>query len=189
MQVRERALVGLIGLLLVLLVAGCGGTAVEPTPYPSEVDWETAIEILNSGDVEMAAQLHSLEVILTLKDGTASSRHHLDPPRTGPDERETDRRQLLQFQHLIDPSRSLINTQWRRPPPPPAKMNHRQPARIYIHDEITVCRQPVFIGVRAGIWNISHRVWLCIWVLALFSRRKGLLKPMKGFRCRKTDDR
>jgi hypothetical protein len=70
MQVRERALVGLVGLLFVLLVAGCGGTAVEPTPYPSEVDWETAIEILNNGDVEMVAQLHSLEVILTLHDGT-----------------------------------------------------------------------------------------------------------------------
>ncbi len=70
MQVRVRALSGLLCLLLLLLVAGCGGTEIEPTPYPSEVDWETAIEILNSGDVEMVAQFHSLEVILTLKDGT-----------------------------------------------------------------------------------------------------------------------
>jgi hypothetical protein len=41
----------------------------ESTPYPGEVDWDTAIEILNSGEVDMVAQLHSLEVILTLKDG------------------------------------------------------------------------------------------------------------------------
>ncbi len=31
---------------------------------------ETAVEILNTEEVEMVAQLHSLEVILTLKDGT-----------------------------------------------------------------------------------------------------------------------
>jgi hypothetical protein len=70
MQVRVLALSGLLCLLLALLLSGCGGTQAEPTPYPSEVDWKTAVEILNSGDVEMAAQLHSLEVILTLKDGT-----------------------------------------------------------------------------------------------------------------------
>ena len=61
----------MLGLLwIALLVSACGGTQAEPTPYPSEVDWETAIEILNTGDVEMVAQLHSLDVILTLKDGT-----------------------------------------------------------------------------------------------------------------------
>ena len=70
MQVRVRVVSGLLCLLFALLVSGCGGTRVEPTPYPSEVGWETAVEILNSGDVEMAAQLHSLEVILTLKGGT-----------------------------------------------------------------------------------------------------------------------
>jgi len=57
-------------LLFALLVSACGGTQVEPTPYPSEVDWETAVEILNSGEVEMVAQLHNLDVMLTLKDGT-----------------------------------------------------------------------------------------------------------------------
>lgn len=62
---------GAFGLLFcALLVTGCGGTQAEPTPYPSEVDWETAVEILNTGDVEMVAQFHSLEVTLTLKDGT-----------------------------------------------------------------------------------------------------------------------
>ncbi len=61
----------IFGLLwIALLVSACGGSRVEPIPYPSEVDWETAVEILNTGEVEMVAQLHSLEVILTLKDGT-----------------------------------------------------------------------------------------------------------------------
>lgn len=60
---------GLIVVLIALLLSGCLGLGSESTPYPAEVDWGTAIEILNSGEVEMAAQLHSLEVILTLKDG------------------------------------------------------------------------------------------------------------------------
>lgn len=59
-------------LLLVLVLSACNGQQAEPTatPYPSEVDWETAVEILNTGDVEVAAQLHSLDVFLTMKDGT-----------------------------------------------------------------------------------------------------------------------
>ena len=68
---RGRTVRAMIGLLwIAILVSACGGTQVEPTPYPSEVDWETAVEILNTGEVEMVAQLHSLEVFLTLKDGT-----------------------------------------------------------------------------------------------------------------------
>ena len=63
-----RLIVGLA--ISVLLLSGCGLFRSEPTPYPSEVDWETAVEILNTGDVEMVAQLHSLEVFLTLNDGT-----------------------------------------------------------------------------------------------------------------------
>ena len=66
-KIPERAVTLLI---IAILVSACGGAQAEPTPYPSEVDWETAIEILNTGDVEMVAQLHSLEVILTLMDGT-----------------------------------------------------------------------------------------------------------------------
>lgn len=66
-----RAARAILSLLwIALLVSACGGTQVEPTPYPGEVDWETAVEILNTGEVEMVAQLHSLDVILTLKDGT-----------------------------------------------------------------------------------------------------------------------
>ena len=51
--------------LLVIAAVLAGATACsafqdEPTPYPSQVDWETAIKILNTGDVVMVAQLHSL---------------------------------------------------------------------------------------------------------------------------------
>ena len=67
----------LVCLLFALLASSCAGTQVEPTPYPSEVNWETAIEILNSGEVEMVAQLHSLDVYLTLKDG--SEIHTVEP--------------------------------------------------------------------------------------------------------------
>ena len=63
---RVQVMSGLLFLLCALLLLGCGGAQIEPTPYPSEVDWETAIEILNSGEVEMAAQLHNLTVTLTL---------------------------------------------------------------------------------------------------------------------------
>lgn len=70
MKVRLLTLCGLACLVFALLLSGCMGIQVDPTPYPGEVAWETAIEILNSGDVEMVAQLHSLEVILSLQDGT-----------------------------------------------------------------------------------------------------------------------
>ncbi len=63
--------------LFALLASGCGRTQLEPTPYPSEVDWETAVEILNTGEVEMVTQLHSLEVTLTMNDGTQI--HTLEP--------------------------------------------------------------------------------------------------------------
>ena len=70
MQVRVQTVSGLLFLMCALLLLGCGGARNEPTPYPGKVDWETAIEILSSGEVEMAAQLHNLTVTLTLKDGT-----------------------------------------------------------------------------------------------------------------------
>ena len=55
-------------LLAVLLLVSCSGagTEVPPTPYPEGVNWETAVEILNSGDVELVVQLHSLDVIFTV---------------------------------------------------------------------------------------------------------------------------
>lgn len=61
---------GLLALIFALMLTACAGIKVESTPYPSEVGWELAVEILNSGEVEMVAQLHSLDVYLTLKDGT-----------------------------------------------------------------------------------------------------------------------
>jgi hypothetical protein len=66
-------------LLLLLLLVGCGGTETElpPTSYPEEVDWETAVEILNSGNVEMVVQTHSLDVTLVMKDGSAI--HTVEP--------------------------------------------------------------------------------------------------------------
>lgn len=67
----------LILLMFALLVSACAGSQVEPTPYPSEVDWETAVEILNTGEVEMVAQLHSLEVILTMNNGAEI--HTIEP--------------------------------------------------------------------------------------------------------------
>jgi hypothetical protein len=59
-------------LLIALLLCGCRGKPAGSidTPYPSEVGWETAVAVLNSGEVTMATQLHSLEVILTMKNGS-----------------------------------------------------------------------------------------------------------------------
>lgn len=57
-------------LVIAVTLSACSATQTDPAPYPGEVDWETAIEILNSGEVEMVAQLHNLEVYLTLNDGT-----------------------------------------------------------------------------------------------------------------------
>jgi hypothetical protein len=55
-------------MLFAVLLFGCGGPTA--TPYPSEVDWDTAVELLNTGEVEMVTQLHSLDVTLKMKDGT-----------------------------------------------------------------------------------------------------------------------
>ena len=60
-------------IFLTISLSACSpDNEVSPTasPYPSEVDWETAIEILNTGQVEMVAQLHSLDVTLRMKDGS-----------------------------------------------------------------------------------------------------------------------
>jgi hypothetical protein len=66
-------------LAVMLLLVGCSGagTEIPPKPYPEQVDWETAVELLNSGDVEMVVQLHSLDVTLTMKDG--SEIHTVEP--------------------------------------------------------------------------------------------------------------
>jgi len=41
-----------------------------PTGYPAEVPWETAVEILNTGQVDSIFQTHNLDVSLVLIDGT-----------------------------------------------------------------------------------------------------------------------
>jgi hypothetical protein len=77
MKIRVLSLAGMLALLLAMMLSSCAGLPSPSPSYPSEVDWETAIEILNSGDVEMVAQLHSLDVYLTLKDG--SEIHTIEP--------------------------------------------------------------------------------------------------------------
>jgi hypothetical protein len=64
-----------MALLLLLFIASCASATA--TPYPDEVDWETAVEILNTGEVEMVVQLHSLDVTFTMKDG--SEIHTVEP--------------------------------------------------------------------------------------------------------------
>lgn len=55
-------------LITVTLLIACGAEPA-PTPYPGEVDWETAVEILNTGEVEQVVQLHNLQVTFYMKDG------------------------------------------------------------------------------------------------------------------------
>jgi hypothetical protein len=74
---RNLYIKGAFALFAVLLLAGCSATGVSPTPYPAEVEWETAVKILNSGDVEMVFQAHSLDVTLTMKNG--SQIHTVEP--------------------------------------------------------------------------------------------------------------
>ncbi len=63
----------LIKLTLAVIISGCNriGNITVPTstPYPDEVPWELAVEILNRGEVESIFQLHNLTVTLVLKDG------------------------------------------------------------------------------------------------------------------------
>lgn len=69
---RKKIILQSISILAFLIFVGCSaaGTDVPPTPYPDEVDWETAVEILNNGEVEMIIQSHNLDVTLTMKDGS-----------------------------------------------------------------------------------------------------------------------
>jgi FlaG/FlaF family flagellin (archaellin) len=62
--------------LLILILSACTTNAT-PTSYPNEVNWETAVRIIHSGQVETVFQLHSLDVTLTMKDG--SEVHTVEP--------------------------------------------------------------------------------------------------------------
>lgn len=72
---KTRCLYFLI-LLFILVLSACA-TNGTPTAYPNEVNWETAVRIIHSGQVEMVVQLHSLDVTLTMKDG--SEVHTVEP--------------------------------------------------------------------------------------------------------------
>jgi len=56
----------LIGLFALLAACAAGE---ETSPYPGEVDWDTAVKIIHSGEVASVFQTHSLEITLYLKDG------------------------------------------------------------------------------------------------------------------------
>lgn len=57
-----------------MILSGCRLFSPEAvpteTPYPDEVSWETAVEILNLGEVKTIMQLHNLDVTFTLANGT-----------------------------------------------------------------------------------------------------------------------
>lgn len=52
--------------ILILALSACGETEVV---YPEQVDWQTAVEILNEGQVAEVMQSHNLQVVLTLDNG------------------------------------------------------------------------------------------------------------------------
>lgn len=58
--------------MMLMSCNSAGEGSSEPTPYPEQVSWELAIEILNSGKVEGVFQLHNLEVTLVLLDGSST---------------------------------------------------------------------------------------------------------------------
>ncbi len=62
----------LICTILLLALTACApqnAPQIAATPYPAVVSWDVAVEIIHSGQVETAAQLHNLQVTLYLKDG------------------------------------------------------------------------------------------------------------------------
>ena len=65
---------GLLGLLAYAAYVnfnnGLENNADSNSVWPDEVDWATAIEILNTGQVTEIVQSHNLEVTLTLEDGS-----------------------------------------------------------------------------------------------------------------------
>jgi hypothetical protein len=57
--------------LFVILLAACSAAPqADPTPWPEQVDWHTAVEILQGGHVEAVMQLHNLSVTFLMDDGS-----------------------------------------------------------------------------------------------------------------------
>ena len=64
-------LFGILALVAYILMINFRQIGLNPTTqWPDDVDWPTALEVLNSGQVTQVIQSHSLEVSLTLEDGT-----------------------------------------------------------------------------------------------------------------------
>ncbi len=77
-----RQLTVLVFNMFTFVMISCTPKAIDsPTPTPSpfqgQVGWNTAVDIIHSGQVEMVVQLHSLNVTLILKDGTEI--HTIEP--------------------------------------------------------------------------------------------------------------
>jgi DNA-directed RNA polymerase alpha subunit len=66
---KSKIRFGCFGILIILLISlsACGGNKVVTS---EEVDWQTAVEVLNSGQVTEIMQTHDLQVTLTLDDGS-----------------------------------------------------------------------------------------------------------------------
>ena len=77
-----RHLTVLVFILFTIAMTSCSPQAIAsptptPNPFPGQVGWNTAVDIIHSGQVEMVVQLHSLDVTLILKDGTEI--HTIEP--------------------------------------------------------------------------------------------------------------
>ena len=58
-----------LSLLMILLIAPAACSAIG-NENSEEVDWQSAVELLNTGEVTEIMQTHQLEVTLTLADGS-----------------------------------------------------------------------------------------------------------------------
>ncbi len=70
MQIKKSFTAFLVLLTLAFVTVACtGNNVLSDIEDGAVVDWDTAVEILNTGEVEAAFQTHSLDVTLMLKDG------------------------------------------------------------------------------------------------------------------------
>lgn len=69
MQFKKSLSLLVVLIALAMMAVACGGNSWDDLPDGATVEWDTAVEILNSGAVETAFQTHSLDVTFYLKDG------------------------------------------------------------------------------------------------------------------------